>query len=317
MRVGLCLAGTWADRLPPARIGRGLFRGAFRTALVFFLLAQATISQVTATEELQKFTPCTLVDADWADGDSFPVRLPDGREITVRFYGADAIELHVRNDTDADRLRTQRRYFGLSARESEESIAVAKEFGAKAAERVRDLLEKPFTVYTSFADARGDADYPRVYAFLETAGDRDLASQLVEEGLARAFGVYRSTPAGLSSDAYREQLRDFELTAAGNRRGIWAETDWASLPEERNDQRSEDNERAIATGAKRTPTKPIDPNTASRDELMSLPGIGEAIANRIIEARSDGPYKTPQDLARVRGIGPSALEKLAPYLVFP
>ena len=279
--------------------------------------AGAEPEKSTPASELQSFPGCALVEADWADGDSFPVLLPDGRELTVRLYGADAIELHVRNKTDADRLLTQRRYFGLAAGDARTSIPLAKEFGAKAAQRVVDHLKEPFTVHTAFAEARGDKDYPRVYAFVETAEGNDLAAKLVEEGLARAFGVFRATPDGRSADAYRDQLKDLELSAAGKRIGIWSETDWASLPKERTEQRNEDLETAIATGSKIAPTDPINPNTASRDELMRLPGIGEAFANRIIEARSEGPYKTLQDLARVRGIGPPALEKLGPYLIFP
>jgi Holliday junction resolvasome RuvABC DNA-binding subunit len=44
---------------------------------------------------------------------------------------------------------------------------------------------------------------------------------------------------------------------------------------------------------------------------MKLPGIGEKMANRIIENR---PYKTPKDLLKVPGIGPKTLEKIEGYL---
>ena len=44
----------------------------------------------------------------------------------------------------------------------------------------------------------------------------------------------------------------------------------------------------------------VNINTASTAELETLPGIGEAIAQRIIEGH---PYKNLQDLDRVSGIG--------------
>jgi competence protein ComEA len=44
---------------------------------------------------------------------------------------------------------------------------------------------------------------------------------------------------------------------------------------------------------------------------MKLPGVGEATANRIIEAR---PFKTPKDLLKVEGIGPKTFVRLAPFL---
>ena len=46
---------------------------------------------------------------------------------------------------------------------------------------------------------------------------------------------------------------------------------------------------------------------------MKLPGIGEAMANMIIENR---PYARAEDLLNVPGIGPKSLEKLKPHLDF-
>lgn len=50
----------------------------------------------------------------------------------------------------------------------------------------------------------------------------------------------------------------------------------------------------------------IDVNTASQSELESLPGIGEVYAKRIIEGR---PYRSVNDLTRVKGIGRKTLDK--------
>jgi hypothetical protein len=48
-----------------------------------------------------------------ADEDSFQIQTPEGQEHTIRLYGADCIEWHVSDDSDARRLRAQRRYFGI------------------------------------------------------------------------------------------------------------------------------------------------------------------------------------------------------------
>ncbi len=57
----------------------------------------------------------------------------------------------------------------------------------------------------------------------------------------------------------------------------------------------------------------INPNLANQESLTELPGIGEALAERIIAGR---PYQAAEDLLRIPGIGPRSLERLQPRLVF-
>lgn len=60
---------------------------------------------------------------------------------------------------------------------------------------------------------------------------------------------------------------------------------------------------------------PIDINTADEEELCQLPGIGPALAGRIVADRTaNGPYATLDDLMRVSGIGEKTLTELRPYV---
>lgn len=64
-----------------------------------------------------------------------------------------------------------------------------------------------------------------------------------------------------------------------------------------------------------TSVKKVNINTASRDELTALPGIGPTLAERIVSYRKqNGPFQTLEQLLNVRGIGKRKLEKLKPEI---
>jgi len=57
-------------------------------------------------------------------------------------------------------------------------------------------------------------------------------------------------------------------------------------------------------------------NSATWVEWAQLDGIGEKLARRIVADREErGPFQSPEDLLRVKGIGPKTLDKMRPYLV--
>jgi competence ComEA-like helix-hairpin-helix protein len=62
----------------------------------------------------------------------------------------------------------------------------------------------------------------------------------------------------------------------------------------------------------------LDLNAADGRALESLPGVGPALAERILASRRDeGPFRRPEDLLRVRGIGPKTLASIRPLLADP
>jgi competence protein ComEA len=258
--------------------------------------------------DLQMFSNGRLINNPGNDGDSFLVET-NGKSFRVRLYFVDCPETSISFKSDAERVREQTRYFGLS--DAERTI----HFGNEAKTFIAHALAKPFTVHTAFASALGRSAKGRVYGFITTADGNDLASLLVKNGLARTHGISRETPAGVSSKEMIERLRDLETSAMLKRVGIWSESNPDRIAEYRAKQRGEDRELQEIKNQVTKPKSPqglINLNTATEKELQSIKGIGPVLAKRIIAGR---PYRTVDDLHKVKGIGPKTFENIQSYIV--
>ena len=70
---------------------------------------------------------------------------------------------------------------------------------------------------------------------------------------------------------------------------------------------------ATAGAGSSAATAPVNLNTATLEQLETLPGVGPTTAQAILDyRRAHGRFHTVQDLLEVQGIGPSKLEKLRP-----
>ncbi len=58
----------------------------------------------------------------------------------------------------------------------------------------------------------------------------------------------------------------------------------------------------------------VNINTATVQELTMIPGIGKAKAEAVVAQRQAGPFKTTQDIEKVKGIGPKMFAKIGQYL---
>lgn len=256
--------------------------------------------------------------AEWADGDSFPLNYihPETKEKTTsvfRLYYVDTLETAGTTNADVDRMNDQKNYFALPNKK------LVIDFGKLATKRTHQLLEKPFTIHSSFANALGRSKNQRYYAMITLSDGRDLASVLVEEGLARVKGTARKMPTGVSAEDYREGLFDKELVAAMSSKGIWAASQTEELVKRRELVRLEAARKKHELSEVRQlqnidPAKPLDLNTASAHSLKKIKGIGTATATKIIQNR---PFSSVKDLYNIKNLHRSQIDKYIHLLYVP
>ncbi|MFP4528808.1 MAG: ComEA family DNA-binding protein [Candidatus Kapaibacterium sp.] len=58
----------------------------------------------------------------------------------------------------------------------------------------------------------------------------------------------------------------------------------------------------------------ININTASKVQLMKLPGVGDKTALKIIEYRKNQPFAKPEDIKNIKGIGQKKFEKMQKFI---
>jgi competence ComEA-like helix-hairpin-helix protein len=236
---------------------------------------------------------CRLVTNSIVDGDSFRVQ-HWGREYIFRLYFVDSPESDATLD---ERARDQAAYFGISPKDIPRAARLASQFTRET------LTDKEFTVITRWQNAMGRSRLARFYAVVLVDG-KNLAEELVANGHARIYGLRANWPDGPRSSTFINQLKNLEIKAREQQRGVWDESKFPRLS-------------ADASSSTNTPPSVpavpalVDINTASYEELQKLPRIGPKLAERIIAHR---PYKSVDDLDKVPGIGPATIKQLKPLI---
>jgi len=74
--------------------------------------------------------------------------------------------------------------------------------------------------------------------------------------------------------------------------------------------------KAPKSTSKQPPKSPVDLNRATSEDLQQLPGVGPAMAERILQYRKENQgFASVDDLNNVRGIGPKKFEKIKPFVI--
>jgi endonuclease YncB( thermonuclease family) len=173
-------------------------------------------ASATRTGNYETYSGCRYEEHRQNDGDSFRVRLPDGRVEQFRLYYVDCPESDFRTypggADNHERIHEQAVIFGISDPQ-------AVEIGKRAKARAHEILTAgSFTVYTRWDDPFGDKRY---HAFILPAGGPFLEETLVREGLARIHTKPAVMPDGTPSKQRQAQLRELEGEAKKVHRGAW------------------------------------------------------------------------------------------------
>jgi endonuclease YncB( thermonuclease family) len=186
---------------------------------VMLFLVVAALPVTTHGKRWRTYENCTLIENPANDGDSFHVRW-NRRHYIFRLYFVDAPES---DDSVPERVAEQAAYWGINPQEVIRLGKEAKKFTEK-------FLENGFTAYSKLADAMGRSEKDRDYAIIRV-GEKDLAEELVRNGLARIHGMGIDLPDGTSERMMWWRLKSAEREAKANGRGAWgAATTAAASP---------------------------------------------------------------------------------------
>jgi endonuclease YncB( thermonuclease family) len=163
---------------------------------------------------------CTLVEARNNDGDSFMLRLPDGRQSEFRLYFVDtpesAFKRYAGGETNHERIRQQAAELGGITPEQ------AVEIGKKGKAYTLALLGgHPFTIFTCWDSPFHEWRYHAFVEVRENGKSRWLHELLVERGLVRMKTKPADLPDGTPASKHRDHLRDLERRAKQSATGVW------------------------------------------------------------------------------------------------
>ncbi|MCZ6674733.1 MAG: helix-hairpin-helix domain-containing protein [Verrucomicrobia bacterium] len=264
-------------------MGKNTYKNAFLGAVFWTCLIAGAWINVASGAEWMELNNCRFISNGINDGDSFMIK-HNGTPYVFRLYWVDTPE--ERDDYPA-RLREQAEYFGITPKEVEQIGREAKLF-------TREFLKGNLTIYTQWENGQGTGQ--RYYAVVNS-DKGNLIEALVKRGLARIYGYIKAWPEEKSIDQFRRRLWKLEKQAKEDGRGAWASgiDVWDPF----------DYQKKLA--ALPDLEGKLNINTATKEELVLLPGIGLTYSQRIIAAR---PFRSIEDLIKVKGIGPKTFARI-------
>lgn len=233
-------------------------------------------------EDWTKLEDCQLVEHRGNDGDSFHVKHMK-KEYLFRLYFVDCPET---DDRFEERLKEQGRIWNLDKK----GVLRA---GRDASAFTERILSKPFTVYTTWWDARGASRMKRYFAFVVCDSGEYLSEKLVSAGYAHTYGASIQRPDGRSRDRVFSKLRQLEKQARSDGVGIWAGPQGG-------EKVASPERRSVGSGSHHAESEfePYTLTCTSRVALLSIKNPGAIVGH--LKPGAQVTLLTPPHLGKVR-----------------
>jgi len=177
----------------------------------------ATVAKAGRYEVFQN---CTLVEARHNDGDSFMIRLPNGKTAEFRLYFVDAPESAFKSygGGATNHARISQQAADLGGITPEQAVAIGKKGKAFT---LGLLASQPFILYSEWDSPYNDGRYHAHIQVFHEGKTRWLHQILIERGLARIRTKPADLPDGTTAARELENLRNFQSQARRKSVGAW------------------------------------------------------------------------------------------------
>lgn len=175
------------------------------------------------------------------------------------------------------------------------NVVVAEEVDSKVKEEIKDTSE------SVYVDIKGSVKKPGVYKVDKTSIVNDvikLAGGFTKNAYTKNINLSKHVSDEMVIYVFNK--KDFTTTTEKNE--VSCSTEVISY----------DN--CITTTKEATKSDIVNINTASKEELMGISGIGASKADLIIAYRLEHKFSKIEDIMNVSGIGESLFEKIKKYI---
>ncbi len=179
--------------------------------------ASAPLAEKTGNYET--YRNCTLAAGPHNDGDSFMVRLPNGREAEFRLYFVDtpesAFKSYADGQTNRERIAKQAETFGITPEQAVETGKKAKAYSLGL------LAGGPFDLSTCWDSPYHDNRFHAFVSVSQQGRPRWLHELLIEHGYVRIYTKGADLPDGTPMPKHKKRLEMLEKSARDRGEGAW------------------------------------------------------------------------------------------------